>query len=108
MLTHTCIIFRISLVSVLWTLYVGFVWIRSPSSSGSKGSDSQHAGTMICVIGGAHTEAQGRNFRKESSQEILSGLHWILESPDNSLQSGIQSDPRETFKGSEILMSLGT
>lgn len=33
---------------------------------------------------------------------MLSGLHWVLESPDNSLQSGIQSDPRETFKGSAI------
>ena len=62
----------------------------------------------ICVISGAHTEAQGRNVRKKSSQEMLSGLHWVLESPDNSLQSGIQSDPRETFKGSAILMSLGT
>ena len=104
----TSIIFRVSLVQVFWTWYVGFVWLVSPSSSGSNGSASQHAWTMVCVISDAHTEAQGRDLRKKSSQEMISGLHWILESPDNSQQSGIQSDPREAFKGSENLMSLGT
>lgn len=62
---------------------------------------------MTRVINSAH-RGTGEKLQEEIKPRDGIRPCWTLESLDNSLQSGIQSDPRETVKGLQVLMSLGT